>query len=60
MTTEDYLNSRRGMKRIMEIAKAMNRARGISIKQCMELSKNDVAEWYKMFTFGVYEGKENK
>jgi len=44
----------------MRIAKAMNRAHGISMKQCMEISKNDVAEWDEMFTFGVYEGKENK
>ena len=60
MTTEEYLASGRGMKRIREIAKQMNRSHGISMKQCMEFARKDVAEWYEMFTFGVYEGNENK
>lgn len=50
MSVQDYVNSSKGQKRIMSIARQMNRSHRISMKQCLELARQDVEDWFKAFS----------
>lgn len=57
MTTQEFLVSAKGQRRTKEIAKEMNRAHGISMKQCMQFARKEVEDWYNVFgLFGQKKG----
>ena len=49
MTTQEFLQSFKGIKRIRAIAYEINNNHRICMRQCIELARKEVETWFNMF-----------
>lgn len=52
MKHAEYIHTPAGIRRVRAIAKRINKSQGVTMRQCMEIARDEVSRWAFVFSLG--------